>query len=80
MTPVVYRAISSLDVNKLLECDDQQLRPILPCLVRSVDSLKLNINGFDLYLIIQDVSDHSTGQVQHVSQCQAEGAAVAEQV
>jgi len=32
--PVVFNAISSVDVCKILKCSNEQLRPILPCLVR----------------------------------------------
>ena len=34
VSPEVYRAIASLDVNTILRCSDEQLRPILACLVR----------------------------------------------
>ena len=34
MSTTVYRAISSINVAKLLECGDEEMRPILACLVR----------------------------------------------
>jgi len=34
VSPVVFKAISSVDVSTILKCSDDQLRPILPCLVR----------------------------------------------
>ena len=34
VSPVVYKSISSLDVASILNCSDEQLRPILACLVR----------------------------------------------
>ena len=34
VSPRVFRAISSVDVTTILSCSDQELRPILACLVR----------------------------------------------
>lgn len=34
VSPRVFRAISSVDVATILSCTDQELRPILACLVR----------------------------------------------
>ena len=34
VSPRVFRAISSVDVATILSCSDQELRPILACLVR----------------------------------------------
>ena len=34
VSPRVFRAISSVDVDTILSCSDEELRPILACLVR----------------------------------------------
>ena len=36
--PVVFRAISCLDVSTILGCKDEMLRPILACLVSAATS------------------------------------------
>lgn len=37
--PVVFRAISCLDVSTILGCKDEMLRPILACLVSAPTSI-----------------------------------------
>ena len=41
VSPKVFRAISSVDVATILSCSDEELRPILACLVRQVNHKKL---------------------------------------
>ena len=41
--PVVFRAISCLDVTTILGCRDEMLRPILACLVSSIITSFTNI-------------------------------------
>ena len=41
--PVVFRAISCLDVTTILGCRDEMLRPILACLVSSVISIPITL-------------------------------------
>ena len=50
VSPKVFRAISSVDVDTILSCSDEELRPILACLVRQVFCwININMARFKVF-------------------------------